>query len=101
MHTVDALEAALALAKQVGYRVREEWLDGRGGGGCEIRGQKWIFLDLALGPEEQLDQVLESLRNDPTATENAGWARLRAMGMPKIGETSLPEQGPLAAAPHR
>jgi hypothetical protein len=65
MHTVDALEAALALAKQAGYRVREEWLGGAGGGGCEIRGSKWIFLDLALGPEEQLDHVLDTLRLDP------------------------------------
>ena len=83
MHTVEALEAALALAKQVDYRIREEWLDGRGGGGCEIRGQKWIFLDLALGPEEQLDQVLDALRNDPTATETAEWPRLMKVATPK------------------
>ena len=68
MHTVEMLDAALALAKQVGYRLREEWLDGRGGGGCEIRGQKWLFLDLALGPEEQLEQVLSALREDSTVT---------------------------------
>ena len=65
MHTVDVLEAALALAKQAGYCVREEWLGGSGGGGCEIQGCKWIFLDLALGPEEQLDHVLDALRHDP------------------------------------
>jgi len=69
MHTVDALEAALALAKQAGYRVREEWLGGTGGGGCEIRGSKWIFLDLALGPEEQLDQVLDTLRRDTALSD--------------------------------
>jgi hypothetical protein len=65
MHTVEALEAALALARQIGYRVREEWLDGRGGGGCEIQGQKWIFLDLALPVDEQLEAVLDALRTDP------------------------------------
>ncbi|MBN1591419.1 MAG: hypothetical protein JW888_18040 [Pirellulales bacterium] len=65
MHTVDMLEAALTLARQVGYRVREEWLDGRGGGGCEIQGQKWIFLDLALPIDEQLETVLDALRADP------------------------------------
>jgi hypothetical protein len=64
MHTVDALEAALALARQAGYRIREEWLGGAGGGACEIHGCKWIFLDLALGPDEQLDQVLDALRHD-------------------------------------
>jgi len=65
MHTVEMLEAALTLAGQIGYRVREEWLDGRGGGGCEIQGQKWIFLDLALSADEQLDTVLDTLRADP------------------------------------
>lgn len=61
MHTVELLEAALAAAEKAGYRVREEWLGGSGGGGCEIRGQKWLFLDLALGPSDQLEQVLETL----------------------------------------
>jgi len=65
MHTVEMLEAALALAGQIGYRIREEWLDGRGGGGCEIQGQKWIFLDLALSADEQLEAVLDALRTDP------------------------------------
>ena len=34
MHTVDLLEEALGLVERVGYRVRQEWLDGGGGGGC-------------------------------------------------------------------
>jgi len=65
MHTVEMLEAALTLAGQIGYRIREEWLDGRGGGGCEIQGQKWVFLDLALSADEQLEAVLDALRADP------------------------------------
>ena len=65
MHCVEMLESSLALAVQIGYRIREEWLDGRGGGGCEIQGQKWIFLDLALSADEQLDTVLDVLRADP------------------------------------
>ena len=66
MHTVELLEEAIALAKQVGYRVRQEWLDG-GGGDCEIRGQKWLFLDLAAGPLDHLELVLEILRREPDA----------------------------------
>jgi hypothetical protein len=65
MHTVDLLDQALALADSLGYRVRQEWLGGSGGGGCEIRGQKWLFLDLALTPVEQFSQVLDALRGDP------------------------------------
>jgi hypothetical protein len=68
MHTVELLEAALAAARQAGYRVRDEWLGGSGGGGCEIRGQKWLFLDLALAPSDQLEQVVETLARDPDWT---------------------------------
>jgi len=67
MHTVDLLERALALAESVGFRVRQEWLGGHGGGGCEIRGQKWLFLDLAVGPEDHLAATLDALRHDPIA----------------------------------
>jgi len=67
MHTVELLEEAIALAEQLGYRVRQEWLGGSGGGDCEIKGQKCIFLDLAVGPSDQLDLVLETLRREPGA----------------------------------
>jgi hypothetical protein len=64
MHTVDLLDQALALARRAGFRIRQEWLGG-GGGGCELRGQKVLFLDVAQGPAEQLDQVLDALRCSP------------------------------------
>jgi len=64
MHTVELLEEAIALAKGVGYQVRHDWLGGSGGGYCEIRGQKWIFLDLAVGHLDQLELVLETLRRE-------------------------------------
>ncbi len=67
MHTIDLLDEALRLAQSLGYATRQEWLGGSGGGGCEIRGRKWLFLDLALGPEEQLDRVLDTLRREPAA----------------------------------
>jgi len=60
MHTVETLEQALDLAARLGYTVRQEWLAGSGGGGCELKGRKLFFLDLDLGPAEQLEQVLRS-----------------------------------------
>ena len=69
MHTVDLLEQAIALAGALGYRVRQEWLGGSGGGGCEIRGQKWLFVDLAQAPVEQFTQVLGVLQADPKLAE--------------------------------
>ena len=65
MHTVKLIEEAVSLATRTGYRVRTEWLDGIGGGGCELNGRKVIFIDLALGPVDQLAQLVETLRGDP------------------------------------
>jgi hypothetical protein len=64
MHTVDLLAKALAEAQRLGFRIRQEWLGGMGGA-CVLRGQKWLFLDETLSPAEQLDVVLEALRDDP------------------------------------
>jgi hypothetical protein len=65
MHTVDLLEQCLDLAVALGYQVRQDWLGGSGGGACQLKGQKWLFVDLAASPLEQLDQAAEALRNDP------------------------------------
>ena len=66
MHTVEMLERLLALAGQMGYVVRQEWLGGSGGGECQFGGRRYIFVDLALSVMEQLEQVAAVLRNDPT-----------------------------------
>ncbi len=79
MHTVEALQAALGLAEQAGYQVRHEWLGGSGGGGCEVKGRKLLLIDLALGPQEQLEIVLDALRRDPAvcaAVRSPGFSRL-------------------------
>ena len=62
MHTVELLEEAIQLATRSGYQIRQEWFGGSAAGACEFKGQKWIFIDLALTPREQLDQVLGALR---------------------------------------
>jgi hypothetical protein len=67
MHTADLLDHALRAAERLGYRIRQEWLGGNGGGDCEIQGQKWIFVDLALSPHDQLQLVVEVLRREPRA----------------------------------
>ena len=83
MHTVDLLDQALAVAAKCGYRLRQDWLGGSDGGGCEIKGQKWIFLDLALSPSEQLDVVVAALEHEPAlytlrlSSELSGLLRIR------------------------
>ena len=79
MHTVVLLAHALNLAEQMGYAVRQEWIDGNGGGGCELLGRKLLFIDLALPPGEQLEIVLGVLRRAPGVAEkpmpHRGFAR--------------------------
>jgi hypothetical protein len=67
MHTTEMVEQALDLAVRLGYVIRQEWLAGNGGGGCELKGQKLFFLDLDRDVDEQLEQVLETLRREPDA----------------------------------
>ena len=67
MHTVELLGHSLDLATRLGYQIRQEYLGGHGGGGCMLKGNKIFFLDLALGPADQLDSVLDTLRHDNDA----------------------------------
>ena len=71
MHTVELLEEAIAVAVHNGIRVRQDWFGGAPAGACEVRGQRWIFVDLALSVREQLDQVLEGLRQLPAHPKRA------------------------------
>jgi hypothetical protein len=64
MHTVELLDAALDLAGRLGYTIRQDCLAGSGGA-CELNGRKLFFLDLDLGPADQLEQLIEILRREP------------------------------------
>ncbi|HEY5311839.1 MAG TPA: hypothetical protein VIK18_04945 [Pirellulales bacterium] len=78
MHTVELLDEALALAGRLGYKVRRDWLGGEGGV-CQIRAQKWIFLDQTGTPAEHLQLALEALQAEPASSRRAlspGLARL-------------------------
>lgn len=64
MHTVELLEEAQRVAGELGYVVRIEPLDGRAGS-CVVGGRKLIFVDLAGGPADRLDTLVEVLCGDP------------------------------------
>jgi hypothetical protein len=67
MHTIELLDQAVGLAKRLGYAIRQDSFAGCGGGGCELKGRKFLFLDLDLDPEEQLEQVAAVLKAEPAA----------------------------------
>jgi hypothetical protein len=61
VHSVELLEQALQEAKRLGFRIREDALDGCSGGACQIKGQRWLFIDPSLSTRERLELVLDAL----------------------------------------
>ena len=82
MHTVELLEEAVRLADSLGFLIRQEWLSG-GGGACELKGKRWLFVDLSLSPLEQLDQVLSAIRSI-SSDQLSMSAELRRMLKPRL-----------------
>jgi len=81
MHTVELLDEALDVARRLGFQVRQEWLAGNRGGACEIKGQKWIFIDLAESPWEQLQQICRVLAESSVVAAPIASPRLRSILM--------------------
>jgi hypothetical protein len=76
MHTVELLQEALETARGLGYEVRQDWLGGNGGGHCLVRGRKWLLLDLAQSPDEQLEVLADALRGEVGAARAVKSAEL-------------------------
>jgi hypothetical protein len=68
MNTVERTEQAVRLAERWGYRIRRQSLGGVSSGACEFGGCRWIFLDVAQSAQEQLEVLIDVLRNDPRAS---------------------------------
>jgi hypothetical protein len=83
MHTVELLEEATSLAAELGFKIRQEWFGGCAAGACEIKGQKWIFIDLALSPREQLEQVLAALREMAVLPDLSASGPLQSLLQPR------------------
>ncbi len=79
MLTVDILDQAVATLRELGITTRWEWLSGDGGGECEFGGKRWLFLDLAQTPGEQLEQALTCLRSHPHFDERLLTADLQTV----------------------
>lgn len=79
MHSAQLLQEALKLAHQLGYLVRDDYFGGSGGGACQLGGQKVLFLDLWLWPDEQLQRVVDVLSHEPAAEQLTTSDQLRQM----------------------
>ena len=64
-NTLGLLEEAMQLARDLGYRVREEALGDLPGGMCVVAGAKQILLNADLSAADRLASLLEVLVADP------------------------------------
>ncbi len=78
MDSVQLLEEALETARRIGFEVREEALDGVGGGVCRISGKKLLFLDSAATTRQRLEHTLRALTTDSQTDEIILTAALRS-----------------------
>lgn len=62
MNVAKLLSLALDAVRSAGYEVREDVLDGAGGGHYLIHGRKCLLLDMTQSQREQLNDVLDALR---------------------------------------
>ena len=66
--TLGLLEEAKDLARDLGYRVREEPLGDLPGGRCTIDGAPHLLLNLEVSPAERLERLVSALAGDARAT---------------------------------
>jgi hypothetical protein len=77
MHAAKLLAEAIELARQLNFQIREEDLEGAGGGHCVYAGKKWLLLDLTQSADEQLRDVVDALRSEGAALQYSMSAPLR------------------------
>jgi hypothetical protein len=79
MHTVELIDEAIRIAMACGFSVRQEWLGGAMAGACQFKGRRWVFVDLALTPGEQLEQLVSAIAAEPQVAEIAVSQQMQRM----------------------
>ena len=60
----DLLSEVTGVASGLGYTVSHDWLEGCGGGRCEVAGEKWILLDFNMSKQDQVRQILLAIHDE-------------------------------------
>jgi hypothetical protein len=66
--TSELIEHLCVLADKLGFAVRMERLSG-GGGVCLLAGKKYLFVDIGLSPDEQIERMAAALAAEPGVAE--------------------------------
>ena len=61
MELGSRLEALLTLAEEIGIEVRAEPMGGEGGGLCQLRGSRILFVDTSADQATRYDRTLAAL----------------------------------------
>lgn len=64
MNALEKLDQLIETARQFGYRVRYEYFGGTGGGFCQFNGNKWLFIDLALNTQDQVEYLQQQMASE-------------------------------------
>ena len=67
MNAITQLDTIVRLFEQLGVEVRLERLGGDGGGLCQIRGKRVVFVDLDADTATRLGQCVAALATVPEA----------------------------------
>ena len=62
MEIRQLLNLAKQTAKDLGFHIRQDLLNGQQGGMCEFGGKRWIILDVSQNSTEQLHAIGNALR---------------------------------------
>ena len=65
----DLLKEVTGVASELGYNVSHDWLDGCGGGRCEVAGEKWILLDFNMSKQDQIKQIILAIHEEMDRAE--------------------------------
>jgi hypothetical protein len=79
VQAAELLAEAMTLIRLFDYQIREEFLDGAGGGHCSFAGRKWLLLDVTQSAREQLGDALDALRCEPSLRQRPMSAQLEEL----------------------
>ena len=84
MEIRQLLNLAKQTAKDLGFHIRQDLLNGQQGGMCEFGGKRWIILDVSQNSIEQLHAIGSALRFLDSLDSNEGPVVLRDVWEPYL-----------------